>query len=253
MRAEIRNLLLFSGALSPAQQLAAYVATLSPAQWLDETTPLWQVSDGTVPATANADPIGRWDDRSGNAKHEAQAVAAQRPTLTAGAINGLRAVTGDNTTFSQQLTVALDGTAWTGITVVIVSAPLATEGTRGIWSFADTAASGTPLVLFQRNNADVRFYVDNGYRFTFAQANNVPKIYIITCDGTTWNCWFAGVKQAPYTGGLTNLASAQNVYLHTGFSAVSKSLIAETILLNYALTDAQVNILYLLLAAKWNL
>lgn len=232
-------------------QLDQYITTLAPALWLDDTTNLWQNSNGTTPAIANADPIGRWDDRSGNAKHVSQAGATNRPTLALAAINGLRVSASDPTSFAQYLGVALNGSAWAGVSLVVVSKPLVTESTRGIVSFADTNTSGSPLILFQRNAGNVRFYVDNGYQFTFAEANNIPKAHIITNNGTTWNCWFAGVKQTPYVGGLTNLANALNVYLHSGFSFVGTSQVAEVLLFNYALSDTQVNTLYPPLAAKW--
>lgn len=247
MRTAMKLLTLMSGGVS----LDGYIASLAPSLWLDDTTSLWQLSNGTTPAVANADPIGRWDDRSGNNKHVSQATASLRPTRANAAINSLRVSVSDNSSFAELLSGALNGTAWPGVSMIIVCKPLVTEATRGIASFADTATSGSPLILCQRNAGVVRFYVDNGYQFTVNQANNTPMAHIVTCDGTNWNCWLAGVKQTPHVGGLSNLANAQNVYVHDGFSASSASQVGELLLLNYALSDAQVAVLYPLLAAKW--
>jgi hypothetical protein len=226
---------------------------LAPAQWLDDTTALYQDAAGTTPATADGAVVARWDDRSGNGKHILQGTDNLRPVLKLAAINSRRAIDSDNDTAAQRMAVALDGTAWTGVTVILVIAPLKTEATRGIWSFADTYNSGTPLVLCQRNTGDVRFYLDGGYRFTVAVANGTPKAFILTGNGTTWRLWVNGVEQTAYNSGLTNLNKAQNVYHHSGFSATSESRVAETVLFNKALDAATVLRIAPLLNAKWGL
>jgi len=52
------------------------------ALWLKSDTGLWQDTAGTVPATAHGDPVGRWDDQSGNNRHATQATAGARPTIS---------------------------------------------------------------------------------------------------------------------------------------------------------------------------
>lgn len=44
---------------------------------------LFTTAGGTTPATADGDPVGRWEDQSGNGHHAVQATDANRPTLEA--------------------------------------------------------------------------------------------------------------------------------------------------------------------------
>lgn len=58
--------------------------------WLDgsDTSTLHQNSDGSGAVASNADPIGKWDDKSGNGIHFTQAMADNRPTWnSAGAVD----------------------------------------------------------------------------------------------------------------------------------------------------------------------
>ncbi|WP_172332551.1 hypothetical protein [Mangrovicoccus sp. HB161399] len=51
---------------------------------------LWQDSAGTIPVTADGDPVGRMDDKSGNGNHLLQATAAARPVYhTSGGLHWL--------------------------------------------------------------------------------------------------------------------------------------------------------------------
>jgi hypothetical protein len=54
----------------------------SPALWLDasDLTTLFQDSAGTIPVTTDGDPVGRWNDKSGNGRNFTQSSSSQRPT-----------------------------------------------------------------------------------------------------------------------------------------------------------------------------
>jgi len=65
---------------------------LGPAIWLDpsDLTTLFQDSAGTTPVTANNDPVGRINDKSGNGRNLTQGTAAARPLYkTAGGLHWL--------------------------------------------------------------------------------------------------------------------------------------------------------------------
>jgi hypothetical protein len=47
--------------------------------WFKADGTLWQDSARTTAATADADPVGAWDDASGNANNATQATAGTRP------------------------------------------------------------------------------------------------------------------------------------------------------------------------------
>lgn len=56
--------------------------------WLRADRGLWQDAARTTPATADGDPIGAWEDLSGNGNHATQSTAAAKPTLKLGVMNG---------------------------------------------------------------------------------------------------------------------------------------------------------------------
>ena len=60
--------------------------------WLKGDGTLWQDSARTTPATSDGDPVGAWDDDSGNADHATQATAGARPSLQTAELNGLAVV-----------------------------------------------------------------------------------------------------------------------------------------------------------------
>lgn len=57
--------------------------------WYKSWTGLWQDTSGTTPATANGDPVRRWDDQSGNGNNATVGGVSQRPHLDTGTtLNG---------------------------------------------------------------------------------------------------------------------------------------------------------------------
>lgn len=70
---------------------------LAPLLWLDasDSTTLFQDAAGTTPAVANNDPVGLWQEKSGNARHSSQATADARPLLLLNQFNSLPAVKAD--------------------------------------------------------------------------------------------------------------------------------------------------------------
>ncbi len=66
-------------------------ASLSPSLWLKGDGVLWQDSARATAAVADGDPVGSWDDASGNGRHAQQATSMKRFLLKTGA-NGLNAL-----------------------------------------------------------------------------------------------------------------------------------------------------------------
>lgn len=58
-------------------------AQITTALWLDasDSATLFAADTGSTPATVGG-TVGRWEDKSGNARHVSQATSANRPTLT---------------------------------------------------------------------------------------------------------------------------------------------------------------------------
>lgn len=102
MARSIRFLLLASNALV---LVASYAQTGPGGVGNSTSNVLWLSADnrvysnaGTVPAT-NSQNVQQWNDRSGNGRHAAQATAGNRPNYFTGAINGypvLRYIAGNN-------------------------------------------------------------------------------------------------------------------------------------------------------------
>lgn len=89
MKLGLKLLTLLSGGAPIPMQISGLVS------WHDASfaAGLWQNSTRTAVATANADVIGAWDDRSGNGYHITQATTGFKPTLRTNiqnAKNGLR-------------------------------------------------------------------------------------------------------------------------------------------------------------------
>ena len=62
--------------------------------WLDasDSSTLFQNSNGTTPATADGDPVGYWQDKSGNANHCVQSDGTKKPQLKTGIQNSRNVV-----------------------------------------------------------------------------------------------------------------------------------------------------------------
>lgn len=105
--------------------------------WFDSADPTTLFTDSalTTLATADADPVGGWKDKSGNARHATQAGAA-RPALKLAIQNGKPAVRFDGVDDVMQLASHITpGTPGTGFAVVRKNAVGA--GYKNILTIAD--------------------------------------------------------------------------------------------------------------------
>src|SRR3990167_9701390 len=106
------------GGFSYAEQILA----TSPALFLDAGLSLkWQESTRTTPAGTDADPIGAWDDLSGNGRNVLQATNGLRPLLKLAIQNGKPIVRFDG--LDDYLQSALFGAAFAqpNTTIVVTS------------------------------------------------------------------------------------------------------------------------------------
>lgn len=96
--------------------------------WLKADGTLWQDSARTIPATADADPVGAWDDASGNGNHVTQATSTKRPTLKLSILNGKPVTRFDG---------ADDALSLTGTALDILK-NVASASIFAVWKAADT-------------------------------------------------------------------------------------------------------------------
>jgi hypothetical protein len=56
--------------------------------WFDASSGMFQDSAGTTPAAADADPVGKWTDQSGQGNHATQGTTGNKPQLKLAIQNG---------------------------------------------------------------------------------------------------------------------------------------------------------------------
>lgn len=113
-----------TGALGPLGGAARVAAPFTPASlpnlawWLRADLGLYQDTAGSTPVTANADPVGRWEDQSGSGRHVTQSTSGARPSYRTGVANGQPGLLFDGS--NDTLILAGDDYAPTALTLYIV-------------------------------------------------------------------------------------------------------------------------------------
>ena len=117
---------------------------------------LWQDSGRTTPVAANADPVGAWDDLSGNARHIVQATAGSRPAYSAAGFNGYPCLTFDGTDDFLASVAAWVATVFGGTDKPYAVAAVCRTTTIGPRSVIGTASTGgaTQQNRFSYSSAD---------------------------------------------------------------------------------------------------
>lgn len=166
-RRAIRRYGIGSRSSAPRHVAAAFSPlSLNPSLWLKADRGLYQESTFTTPAVADADPVGGWQDQSGNARHMIQTTAGNRPALKLAIKNGKPVVRFDGVNDWMLSNAA--ASAWkhlhdgTGSTVFIVLNQTADADVSvlitGAWSSTNRG------YLLYRDPASDRpaLYIDNG-------------------------------------------------------------------------------------------
>lgn len=99
----------------------------------------WQDSARTTRALADGDPIGSWDDASGNSRHALQATAGSRPLLKLGAngLNGHAVVRFDGT--DDRLSATIDAATVQRLFVVAKKNSSPAAATDDLFGYGTTA------------------------------------------------------------------------------------------------------------------
>ena len=114
-------------------------ATLSSlALWLDATTGLYDSTSGGALVTANGSAIGRWEDRSSNARHFVQSTVNSRPVLATSSLNAKSTITFDGT---DDFLDGLYSRSYPAQTLFVVFSISASKTQAGI--FAESIAGAT--------------------------------------------------------------------------------------------------------------
>ncbi len=173
-----------------------------------------------------------WDDFD-----FAQATATNQPLWVDAVINGQDVIRFDGV--DNYMSLPISAVPFARVTVSAVIRPRDGTATEGILSWAGALTSASPFILCQRNTADVRWYVNGGYRFTVAHTTDATKLYVLTWDGVTWNLYVDGVAESPYTGAGSNQSTANQIFLGNGFNGYSYAEIADFGVWDKVLTSSE--------------
>ena len=248
--------------LRPTASGAAFTpATLSGlVGWYDsaDLSSMAANSDGSG-AVGVGDQVGYWGDKSSTGANLIQATAANRPTLTAAAVNGKAALVfdGSNDNLSSASYTAQGGIA--GLTrVAVYSTTQNSQMTRAL-STSDSC--------FFVANADFvcRVSTSAGDAVEASPANQMPlRVYANVFDGgagtceTFFNNALQATKASPYiTAALPATTPGGSATLHVGSNAGSNNFVAgpvaEYLVYASVLTASELTAVYNYLASKWGI
>lgn len=228
--------------------------------WLKADGTLWQDSARTTAVSADADPVGAWDDAGSDARHFTQAGSGLRPSYQTGEINSKPVVRGDGSDdyMTGSDTGMPSGTTHRSVFIVIrpatspagfTSDVIFWWGTNGTnegmgWSYVNT---GSIYVLRQFSwggaNVDV----------TVGDIAGVTKLFTGIWDGTDGIVRVNGGSETTATQSQ-NTTLTGNAYLlkePSGFTQFFDGDIAELLVYNSALTGTDLSNVESYLNSRW--
>jgi hypothetical protein len=216
----------------------------------------------------NAEAVQTWSDKSGNSRHATAPDAAQRPTRQAAVQNGLAVL---RTGGASQLNIASAGNVFRNKTagyifVVAKDANQASGDTTHVVAFFSTASAGNVRAVLYSRSTDTKWTAagrraDNDtlkYAITTAAANHTQATAFFDWGNGNVRC---GINAGAYTS--TEYSSGAGSSADTDSAAVAlfrfstnnempaNSEIAEIIIVNAAMTDAEVTATQTYLKTKW--
>lgn len=135
--------------------------SLSPALWLKADGVLWQDSARTTPAVADGDPVGAWDDASGNGRNLTQANTGLRPLLKLSIQNGLPVVRFDGADDVLALASQLIGN-YGGPSAITVFAVLNQTATKNPSLYEITSGANNNRINCHPQWSNGNVYFDHG-------------------------------------------------------------------------------------------
>ncbi len=116
------------------------------------------------------------------------------------------------------------------------------NSSTGAFQWAGGLSYGLPLALLQLTSSNqLRFYVDQNYRFTTTLDPLIWYHIILLYDGSTWKAYKNGALIDSWSGSMANQSLASAVYLGNGFNGYFKGSIGPVLIYNRALTPEEIN------------
>jgi hypothetical protein len=224
--------------------------------WYDsaDLASMAQNADGTG-AVAAGDQVGYWKDKSLTAAHVTQSIAANRPTLTASAVNGRAALVfdGSNDTLSRSSYTAQSSLA--GLTRIAV---FSSSSTFQMMSRCNPDSSDEAFYKVGGATFRSTVSVTNGVSTTDLGASVPLAVYASVFDGAgpsmtllqnnaTLTTSAVGTLPATTGSGTSTLWIGSNV----GANLFNNGPIAEYIIYNRGLLSTEVTAVYEYLRKKW--
>jgi len=233
------------------------------ALWLDasDAATLFQDAAATTPATATSDPVGAWLDKSGNARHATQSLAASRPVV--GSLGSGRGLVFDSNDSLLSLAAMSDiiGSFSSSPASTIAFIALNSSGAAGFTMGSDNAANGRFLVSNSFDAAGGSFFDvagSSGGRLSYslpASSQTAASVYVMQRNGASMIVRRNGATIASkadasqtYSAATARLAIGQAIGL-TGFAGTCSSVLCYP----SALSATQYRRLETYLAARWGI
>lgn len=167
--------------------------------WLKADAGRFTTAAGSTAASADADPVGRWEDQSGSGLHVLQATDAARPTYRTttrrsirfdGVNDCLRAAGSRPDTEGSLLVAFVTGAALTSAQVLLSSAD---EGVANTWFEIGITADGRLYV--ESNAAGTKHTVYGSTTLEPSTAYHLALMF----DGTDYYLQLSGIEENPLT------------------------------------------------------
>ena len=214
---------------------------------------LWLKADTAVETAPGSSTVTRWKDQSAGSRHAVQYLSGVRPTLAAGAINGLPAIHFDGATqFFQCLPGFADFTS--GMTAIVVARPTASASNAKFFDFGNGSPSNNLVLSRDATTAALRLDLYTGGSVLALHAADginalQPGLFQILqadYDGTQIRLYNDGYLQAQGRkqgsgGAIPNITRTLNYIGKSNWplDALYQGDIAEILLYNRKLTDAE--------------
>lgn len=222
--------------------------------WWDasDLTTLFQDSAGTTPVTANADPVGRMSDKSGNNRHMIQPTSGARPTY----VSATKGVVGDGSAdFLLSIFTAVTLTAQTTFLVFdpksVINLERYFSQTNGTTADASVTGNYVPIMRSFANNS-VASWHNAGLRSIVAVTTRV--IFMSLHTGAVLTNRANRGTAENYTNAL-NLTVDRMALLNAinTLPVSSNAEINDAITYNRALTTDEQNLVWEYLSLKWGI
>lgn len=222
--------------------------------WLaaDDLTTLFQDSAKTTPVTANNDPIGAWEDKSGNGRDATQATSGLRPTYKTNIANGLPGILHENSS---------DGGTTADLAKWLATASFISARPYTIYLVANTITGhnnrGRSLDGTGANWLLGAYLTPLKYAHHFAGSSlvgidgAVGTVYIHRCVASGSNSYYYSNNSSPHGDGGSGNPGGLGVGGHTSAGEYAHGHTFELLVYNTAHTSTEWEQVEAYLADKW--